>query len=144
MKKVFTFLTFIFCFVLFAGCSKDPVQPTARELNAKYLVGDGNRVWHLNKIYVNSIQQTLTDAQMKYTKTYTINPSQPFTGTFTNSDGYNGEWRMPNELQLNEVIINNPAGAVAVGYDINSILPNSMDIQYTANYKLVREVYYAN
>lgn len=145
MKNVLTSICFI-CFtaLLLAGCSKPPKDViTPRDQNVKYLTGDGNRYWHLKSMYVNNLQQTLTDAQMKYTKTYTINPAQAYTGTFVNSDGYTGKWRMITDLQLIETFNNNPGGALIVDYFINEISETVLDIEYTANLKTVREVYHA-
>jgi hypothetical protein len=145
MKILITLLTIVFCTILFTGCSKDGDTPlTAEQQSVKYLVGDGNRYWHLSKLYVNSVPQTLTDAQSKYTKTYTIGIGQNISGTFTNSDGYNGTWKLLfANVQLQETINNNQAGPVQVIYDINKISQDTLDIMSTANLKTVREVYYA-
>lgn len=145
MKNVLTTLmTMCFAAILFSGCSKpDGEIMTPRDQNVKFLTGDGNRVWRLKNIYVNNLQVVMTDAQMRYTKTYTINPAQAYTGSFVNSDGYTGKWRMITDLQLNEVFSNNPAGGVAIDYYINEISATLLDIEYTSNLKTVREVYHA-
>lgn len=144
MKNVLSSILIVCFTILFAGCSKnDGGSISPRDQNVKYLTGDGNRYWHLKNVYLNNLQQTLTDSQMKYTKTYTINPAQTYTGTFVNSDGYMGKWRMLTDLQLNEVFSNNPSGGVIVDYYINEITDTVLDIEYTANLKTVREVYYA-
>lgn len=148
MKNILSFFTLLFIVILLNGCSKTTnVVETPEAKIARLLTGEGNRFWHLNKVYVNTVPQTLTDAQMKYTKTYTADPSNadpsnPKKGTFVNSDGYAGKWTLLNTTQLYETYTNNPSGPVAVTYIINEITANTLDIEYTANMKTVREVYY--
>lgn len=146
MKKVLSLLLIITGAILFTGCSKTtPDVLSPRDQNMKYLVGDGNKLWHLKEVYVNGNQQTLTDAQMKYTLTYTINPAVAYSGTFTDSDGYKGTWKMPNDSQLHEVVTNNPSGNAASDYIINEINETRLDYEATNNLTLttVRKVYYA-
>ncbi len=148
MKKILSFLTLLFFVLLINGCSKTTeVVETPEAKVARLLTGEGNRYWHLNKVYVNTVLQPLTDAQMKYTKTYTADPgntdpANAKKGTFVNSDGYTGKWTLLNATQLYETYTNNPSGPVAVTYIINEISANTLDIEYTANMKTVREVYY--
>lgn len=147
-KTFFSLKMIVFCAVLFMGCSKtaDTVE-TKDELVARLLTGGGNKVWRLAGLFVNDIAQTLTDAQMKFTKTYradptNADPANPKTGAFTNSDGYIGTWKLINgAAQLYEKFTNNPVGPVAVPYIINSISDSKLDIEYTQNFKSVREVY---
>lgn len=146
MKKVLSLLLIITGAILFTGCSKStPDVLSLRDQNMKYLVGDGNKLWHLKEVHVNGIQQTLTDAQMKYTMTYTINPAVAYSGTFTDSDGYKGTWKMLSESQLREVVTNNPSGNAVSEYFINEINETKLDIESTNNSILttVRKVYYA-
>ena len=144
MKTTLTLLTLTFAFILFTGCSKtDAPVISQQQQDVNYLVGIGNKVWRLKQVFVQTVPQTLTDAQMKYTKTYTLDPSSSFSGSFTNSDGFNGTWKLNTSRELKETIINNPAGSVQVLYDVNGITDSKLDIQYTLNLKTVREVYYA-
>lgn len=146
MKKVLSFLLILTGAILFTGCSKSaPDVLNSRDQNVKYLVGDGNRLWHLKQVYVNGIQQTLTDAQMKFTLTYTINPVVAYSGTFTDSDGYKGTWKLINDFQLYEVVTNNPSGNASSTVIINEIDETKLDIESTNNSILttVRKVYYA-
>ena len=148
MKPFFSLLVILFCLVLFLGCSKtaDTIE-TKDELVARLLTGGGNKVWRLTGLYLNDIAQILTDTQTKFTKTYradptNADPANPKTGTFTNSDGYIGTWKLINgAAQLYEKFTNNPVGPVAVPYIINSISDSKLDIEYTQNFKSVREVY---
>lgn len=151
MKKALhhVLLGFVATAFLF-GCSKSGDAPalTREQKVAGYLTGVGNRYWHLKEVYVNGSQQVLTDYQMKYTKTYTIDPTNTDPtrprGTFVNSDGYSGEWKLTGGGDyIYETITNNPVGPVAVSYFINDISESLLDIEYTANYKTTREVYYA-
>jgi len=146
MKKVLSLLLIITGAILFTGCSKSiPDVLSPRDQSMKYLVGDGNKLWHLKQVYVNGIQQTLTDAQMKYTLTYTINPAVAYSGTFTDSDGYKGNWKLINDSELYEVVTNNPSGNAASTVIINDINETKLDIESTNNSILttVRKVYYA-
>ncbi len=144
MKTILTFFFIICCFILFTGCSKT-VAPviSQQQQDVNSLVGIGNKVWRLKQIYLTTVPQVLTDAQLKYTKTYTLDPASPFSGSFTNSDGNNGTWKMTTDRVLKETIINNPSGPVKVEYDVNEITETKLDIQSVQNNKLVREVYYA-
>jgi len=144
MKTILNLLLITFCLILFVGCSKtDAPVITVRDQRVKYLVGIGNKVWHLNQVYVNTVQQTLTTAQMKFTKTYTIDPTDQYSGTFTNSDGYTGTWRLSTDADLRELIVNNQVSPVPVDYVITSMTETALDMYYIANFKLVREVYNA-
>ena len=144
MKTIFTFLTLLFVATLFTGCSKNTETPLSPEEQAvKYLTGNGNKYWHLKKIYIKNIEQALTTAQQQYTKTYTINPALPYAGSFTNYDGYIGTWKLQGIYTLKETITNNPAGPVPAPYDINLLNETTLDIELTANLTTVREVYYA-
>ena len=150
MKTKFTLLTILICSVLFMGCSGTKDVPETREERVvRYLTGVGNKYWHLKEVYVNLVKQTLTDYQMKYTKTYTADPSNsdplnPKTGTFVNSDNLVGKWKLSSDgTELKETFINNLGGPVAVNYSINTISESTLDIEYLVNMTLVREVYYA-
>lgn len=148
MKKFFLWMLIISSSFIFWGCSKtaDTVE-TKDEMVVRLLTGGGNKVWRLSGLFVNDIAQTLTDAQTKFTKTYradptNADPANSKTGTFTNSDGYIGTWKLINgAAQLYEKFTNNPVGPVAVPYIINSITDSKLDIEYTQNFKSVREVY---
>ena len=144
MKTVIILFTITICFILFTGCTKsDPTALTQQQQDVNNLVGMGNKVWRLKQVYVQSIPQTLTDAQMKYIKTYTLDPASSFSGSFTNSDGFSGTWKLNTSRELKETIMNNPAGSIQLLYDVNDITEFKLDIQYTQNLKTVREVYNA-
>lgn len=144
MKTVITLFTITICFILFTGCTKsDPPVISQQQQNVNNLVGMGNKVWRLRQVYIQTIPQTLTDAQMKYTKTYTLDPASSFSGSFTNSDGFSGTWKLNTSRELKETITNNPAGSIQLLYDVNDITEFKLDIQYTQNLKTVREVYNA-
>ncbi len=143
MKSILTLLTLTFFFIL-TGCSKtDAPVISQQQQDVNYLVGIGNKVWHLKQVYIQTVPQTLTDAQMKYTKTYTLDPTSPFAGSFTDSDGFTGTWKLNASRELKETIINNPAGSIQILWDVNDITDGKLDIQYTQNLKTVRHVYYA-
>ena len=144
MKTLLKFFVIILCSVILYGCSKNSETPVSKEEQiAKYLTGDFNRVWNLREVYQQGVLQPLTDAQRKYTKTYTINPGEAKRGKFTNSDGYMGDWKVLNEFQLFEEFTNNPRGPLPLQYEINFIDDKKLDIHYTANFIKTREVYHA-
>lgn len=149
MKARVTLLTILICSILMIGCSKTADAPETREDRVvRLLTGLGNRYWHLKEIYINGVKQTLTDYQLRYTKTYTSDPSNsdPLNtkmGTFVNSDNLVGKWRLrDNGDTLRETFTNNPT-AVEINYTINSITETTLDVEYILNGKIQREVYYA-
>ena len=145
MKTTLQFFAIMFCAILFVGCSKNGDAPISAEQKVvNFLTGTGNRYWKLNKVFVNGVEQALTSDQKKYTKTYTISLTQAFAGTFTNSDGYVGKWLLSGPSNLIETINNNQQGPVQVPYIINEIGETQLDIEYTLNFKTIREVYYAH
>lgn len=131
----------------FSGCSKSPDAPARPEdVVVQNLVGMGNRIWFIKQIYVNGTLQTLTAAQSKYWKSYTVAVTDPdsTSGTFADSDGYRGTWDLRNVTTIDETITNQPSGAVPVPININKLDTHSMDVQYIANGSMIRIVYYAN
>lgn len=149
MKTRITTLIFLFTILLFAGCTKTgDVVETKEEKVIRFLTGTGNKYWHLKEIYVSSVKQTLTDSQLRFTKTYTVDPTNTDAtrprGSFVNSDGYQGTWKLTGAGDfLTETFTNNPAGPVAVQFGFNEISADKLDIEYTQNMKTQREVYYA-
>ncbi len=152
MKASITILIIAVLVSLGTGCSKTPDVPETREERVVRLLTQlGNRYWHLGEVYVNSVKQVLTDSQLKYTITFTSDPSNsdpnnPKTGTFTDSDGFSGTWRLRDSGNIIEIkYANNPAGTIAIPYTINAISENSLDIEYVNNQilKSDRKVYYA-
>jgi len=144
MKTLITFITILFCSILFLGCSKSsdtPVTPEAKL--AALLTGSGNRYWHLSKQSINNVQQSLTDFQKTYTMTFTIDPSKTNAGVFTNSDGTTGTWVITGSVNFVESFVSTGGVGLQLTYLVNNITDNSLDIQYSANNKLVEEVYYA-
>lgn len=143
----FTILTGIF---LSTGCTKSSeVVETREEKVVRLLTGTGNKYWYLKEMYVNSVKQTLTDAQLKFRKTYTIDPTNTdplrYRGFFVNSDGHNGTWKLIGSGDaLYETISNNPAGPIVIPYlSFNELTADKLDVEYTMNMKTQREVYYA-
>jgi uncharacterized protein YcfL len=146
MKSRFTYLFILAASLTIVGCSKTESTPqvSPEQQVVNYLVGTGNRYWRLSKVYVNGVQQALTDAQMKYYKVYTINPAITLGGTFTDSDGFSGTWQVKGTTTLRETVSNNPSGPVQLSYDLNQITETNLDYENTQNMKTVRYVFYAN
>ncbi len=141
MKK-FTLLLIIICGLL-SGCSRSvdtPVDP--RDVIITSLTGVGNKRWVLRKLFLNNVPQTLSDSQLKYWVDFTVNPGQPYTGVFTNSDGAEGKWRLPNTQEIPFTFTNTTR--IPLTYVINNITATELDVEYTANLVTSREVYNAN
>lgn len=149
MKAISTLIATLLVISFFSGCAKDTALPETQEDKiTRLLTGAGNKVWRLKEVYITNVKQTLTDYQSKYTKTYTaslanLDPSNPKTGTFTNSDGYAGTWKLTDNAAKVAETINNGTAAVAISYSINAFTETLMDVEFTYNNKLQREVYYA-
>ncbi|MES2330966.1 MAG: hypothetical protein V4539_15290 [Bacteroidota bacterium] len=144
MKTTLTFLTILICSILATGCSKpDEVVPNDVRV-ARLLTGVGNKVWHLKKVYTNNVEQVLTGYQLSYTKTYTVSPGKQTSGTFTNSDNLFGTWAMSDAgNKIEESFVSGGGQGFILPYSINEITETTMDVMYSSNGKLTREVYYA-
>ncbi len=125
------------------GCSKNEAVLTPQQQAIKNLTGLGNRFWQLQDLYVNNIRQTLSTQQKGYNKTYTLIIGAESNGTLMNSDGYKGVWEIVGDKQLKETFTNISGLPVQITYIINELSGNKLDISYTVNNTLVREVYYA-
>lgn len=125
------------------GCSKNEEVLTPQQQAIKNLTGLGNRFWQLQDLYVNNIRQALSTQQKGYNKTYTLMIGAESSGTLMNSDGYKGVWEIVGDKQLKETITNISGLPVQITYIINELSGNKLDISYTVNNILVREVYYA-
>lgn len=142
MKK-FILLT-LTCIILLGACTPSVVVPAdSRDAIIKNLTGSGNKRWFLRKSFLNNVEQTLTDAQQKYWKDYTITAAQSYMGTWVDENGWEGKWRMPNTQEIPETVTNN-VSAVIKPYVINSITATELDVEYTLNLVITREVYHAN
>jgi hypothetical protein len=136
----------IFAAISMTGCSKDDQEsepPTPMPEHVKNLVGLGNRVWRLREVYQNGVPLTLTSSQLKYTKTYTIDPSGGSIGRFTNDDGFVGTWKYDEVDKLEEKITNTPS-IVTIQYKVLKLTKDTLDISYVfgPNNITIREVYF--
>jgi hypothetical protein len=145
MKSSLIIIGTALCAMLVIGCNKSEETLVPEEKLVRFLTGEtGNRVWRINKIYQNGVEVSLTVDQTKFTKTYTRIGTQPYSGTFTDSDGNVGKWTLSSIVLMIEVITNNPAGNIKIDFVINSITQNALDVEYTANGKTIRTVFYAS
>jgi hypothetical protein len=144
MKTLTTLLITLVSFFLLTGCSKTQAPVVSGDVaTAQFLTGVGNKYWHLKEVYVNNVPQVLTDYQMKYTKTYTINSSKPTSGTFTDSDGLTGTWNVTDAKHIEEAFVTGGGVGLLISYTVNDINDTKLDVIYSSNNKLEREVYYA-
>ena len=143
MKTAFTLLTII-CLAILTGCSKGPdaVAVSPEEQVAKLLTGDGNKYWHLKAVFQNDVLQTLTAAQLQYTKTFTLTPGETLKGNFTDND-LKGTFKILNASTLRLDFYSAAGVPLRIEYDIVSITDGKLDISYIANNIKIEEVYYA-
>lgn len=141
MKTAFT-LTILLAFIL-TGCNKSDVPAlTPEEQVGQFVSGDGNKLWHLKAVYQNDVLQTLTAAQLLYTKTFTLTPGEKIKGIYTDND-YKGTWKLKGQYTLH-IEFNDAQGRYnQIDYDIVAISDNKLDISYIANNIKIEEVYYA-
>ena len=129
-------------FVFLTGCSKDEQPPVPLPQTTQNLTGMGNRVWKIQEIDINGIPQALTVAQKGYSKTYTVDAGKTTSGKVVSSDGYAGDWSFPSEKTLQEYY-NNDAQlqGIQIVYTLNELTATKLDVSYTKNNQLIREVY---
>lgn len=133
--------------IFMTGCTKDEITgepPIPIPDHVRNLVGMGNRVWRLLQIYQNGIPITLTSSQLKYTKTYTIDPAGGSMGRFTDYDGYSGTWKYTEVDKLEEKMIVT-SGSLTLQYTVLKIKKDTLDVSYLAgpnNSITVREVFF--
>ena len=144
MTSRLSFLTILIFALLLTGCSKtNDVVETPEAKLVRLLTGVGNKYWHLNKIFINTVPQALTSAQLAFTKTYTINPEIENSGIFSNSDGISGKWKISSAIAFYESFVTGGGVGIQLDYTVIDISETVLDIQYKSNNKLVEEVYYA-
>jgi len=133
--KIFYFLGIMMVSItMFTSCSKssssDPIA------NMKFnLTGGGVQTWKLSKFLLNGNAQTLTTAELAYTKTYKSD------GTWLDSDGYNGTFSIGSLVLMKEITTNSNPPNSTIDYVINSISGNSIDVEYTSNSQTYEFVY---
>lgn len=146
MKATAIFLNLLLLAAVFSGCVKSPDTPalTKEEQVAQLLSGTGNKVWRLRGIKENNIDVALTAAQMKYTKTYTLVAPNTIHGTFSDYDGYMGDWNMKGASAVQETFaLIGGAGFGIRDYTILSINDSMLSMFYVANNKKIEELYRA-
>lgn len=144
MTSRLSFLTILIFTLLLTGCSKtNDVVETPEAKLVRLLTGVGNKYWHLNKMFINTVPQSLTSSQLMYTKTYTINPSVSDAGIFSDSDGLTGKWTITGSKQFYESFVTGGGVGIQLDYTVLDITETSMDIQFKSNNKLVEQIYYA-
>lgn len=103
-KIVFTLLTIC----IFFACAKEvPVDDLDFQ---RHLVGgtgsydDTKKTWKLDSLAIDGKAFALTTNQKKYTKTFNQD------GTYTDSDGYSGNWEIPTIDNLTHVTSGSTVG----------------------------------
>ncbi|MDC1472356.1 hypothetical protein N8480_07715 [Flavobacteriaceae bacterium] len=108
-----TLYTLMFCSLL--TCAEKITPPTDIELSKELLSGNLNglgqdfKVWKIDSMAIDNVGQTLTNSQLRYFQQFDA------LGTWSDYDGLNGIWEMPNKNTLN-VTTNNK---IMEYYDVN-------------------------
>jgi len=103
----------MFCSLL--TCAEKITPPTDIELSKELLSGNLNglgqdfKVWKIDSMAIDNVGQTLTNSQLRYFQQFDA------LGTWSDYDGLNGIWEMPNKNTLN-VTTNNK---IMEYYDVN-------------------------
>lgn len=135
MRLFYLLGVFLVATTLFTSCSKSSsaTDPVAAMKNA--LSGGNTRTWKFNKFLLNGNEQTLTAAELAYTKTYKLD------GTWLDTDGYTGTFSIGSSVLLKEVTSNSNPPNSTVDYVINSITDTKIDVEYTVNSQTYEFVY---
>ncbi len=108
-----TLYTLMFCSLL--TCAEKITPPTDIELSKELLSGNLNglgqdfKVWKIDSMAIDNVGQTLTNSQLRYFQQFDA------LGTWSDYDGLNGIWEMPNKNTIN-VTTNNK---IMEYYDVN-------------------------
>jgi len=103
----------MFCSLL--TCAEKITPPTDIELSKELLSGNLNglgqdfKVWKIDSMAIDNVGQTLTNSQLRYFQQFDA------LGTWSDYDGLNGIWEMPNKNTIN-VTTNNK---IMEYYDVN-------------------------
>lgn len=148
MKATAIFLHLFLLAAAFSGCVKNPDTPvlTKEEQVAQMLSGSGNKVWRLRGVKENNVEVALTTSQLKYTKTYTLVAPNTIRGTFTDYDGYTGDWTMKGASSMEETFaLIGGLGFSRRDYIILSISDTMLSMYYidVRNNKKIEELYRA-
>ncbi len=154
MKALLSYIAILFSVILFVGCSKNIENAIPKDDRvANLLAGNGtiSKNWRLDKIFINEIEQPLTNEQKLNFKIYTADPLKTMPtnsnmGTFKNQEGLIGSWKLSSNGGdfVSETMVDNFGTCNKANYLINSISIITLDIEQTVNYKTTREVYKVN
>lgn len=125
----------VILFLLFTGCSKsDPVEEAKSMLAGN---SNGQKSWQLTGLTVSGQVQTLGPVELQYTKTYFFN------GKYSDTDAYEGDWRLDSETEILEVYNNLPNGLMFQKYKIDQVTSTSLTLSYQSNGQNVTTQYKA-
>lgn len=138
------FIALLVSVVIYSGCSKDQQAPTPLPQPTQYLIGMGNHSWKIQEVYINGVAQTLTAMQKTLVKTYRVDPGNTTSGKVTTNEGYTGNWDLQSAQTLQETFNLYPQIPGPIVYTINELSSTRLDISYTLNNELRREVFIIN
>lgn len=128
-------------FVFFTGCAKDQQTPEPLPQPTQNLTGMGNHSWKIQEVYINGVAQTLTAPQKTFVKAYSVDTGKTTSGKVTTTEGYVGNWIFLTTQTLQETYSNNSQPPLQIVYTINELSPTRLDVSYSINNELRREVY---
>lgn len=131
-------------FVMFTGCSRDEQAPIPLPQPTQYLIGMGNHSWKIQEVYINGVAQTLTAMQKTMVKTYRVDAGNTTSGKVTTNEGVTGNWDLLSAQTLQETYSNYPQMPVPITYTIHELSSTRLDVSYTINNELRREVFIIN
>lgn len=131
-------------FVMITGCSKDEQAPVPLPQPTQYLIGMGNHSWKIQEVYINGVAQTLTAMQKTLVKTYRVDTGNTTSGKVTTNEGFTGNWDLQSAQTLQESFSLYPQIPGSIVYTINELSSTRLDVSYTLNNELRREVFIIN
>jgi hypothetical protein len=111
--------------LFFISCSKtSPIEEKKAILAGS---SGGHKTWQLSSLTIGGQVQTLGPSELSYAKTYFYNSN------YSDTDSYEGEWRLNSETELLEVYNNLPNGLMFQKYTIVEVTSNSLTLSYLIN-----------
>ena len=121
--------------LFFISCSKSsPIEDRRLLLSGS---SGGHKTWQLISITIDGQSQPLISSQSSYSKIYF------FDNKYSDTDSYEGVWRLDSETELLEVYNNLPNGLLFQNYTIVEATSHSLTLSYLKNGEHVTTYYTA-
>jgi hypothetical protein len=124
MKKATVILCVAMAMLLSTYACKKKSTPTPAPM--ELLVSGGQKIWQIEKLFINDTLYNLTPEQLAYTKTYKSD------STFADSDGISGKYVLTkNGTELQETLISGGSGKLI--YTVETLNNSSLVIRLINN-----------